>query len=322
MGAAQTAAGIRNTAVVMHAPLGCNTTATHLRSDMIPDGAYVPIVATGLDPNDVVTGAKEILIRTLNDVIDMRMMKVERSELIWVMAGCATSIIGDDIQGAAQQIEKEKGVKVVALDVPGFKGGFSVGAELVYNALLDNYVEAYDGEKEGLNLVGTNLMGSKNWVNDVKEIKRLLEAADIKVHCTLAHATSVEEVRQMSRAKANYMLTSEEMPLFAKHCERVGLENWGQDLVLPIGVANTEEWYIKIAERFGNVDKAKRQMVKDMERVKKILRANYNASWMLSYISSKQVAIIGFAPFAAALTRYLFWDLNARPRVVALLANT
>ncbi len=318
MGAVQAAAGVRNAPIALHAPLGCNITATHLRNDMIPDGSYSGIVSSGLMPSDCITGGKYGLITTLRDMVGMKMVKVGKPELIWVATGCSTSIIGDDITGAAHQVEEETGIKIIALDTPGFKGSFYRGAEIVYNALLDNFVTETQGKQEGVNLVGPNLMGSKNWPYDLMEIKRLLEAADIKVNAILTHDTPMDDIRKFGEARANYLLTSEDLPDFTRRSQRLNQRVWGKDVILPLGIANTEEWYLKVAEEFGDVDKAKKQMEEDMERVKRILYNNYNASWALSFLSAKQAGVYGFAPFAAAMARYLFYDLNIRPKVIAL----
>ncbi|MFQ5852080.1 MAG: nitrogenase component 1, partial [Candidatus Binatia bacterium] len=49
---------------------------------------------------------------------------------------------------------------------------------------------------------------------------------------------------------------------------------------------------------------------------------NYNFSWMASFLSDKYAAVCGYAPFAAAITRYLFHDLNIRVKVVGLWSET
>jgi nitrogenase molybdenum-iron protein alpha/beta subunit len=59
-----------------------------------------------------------------------------------------------------------------------------------------------------------------------------------------------------------------------------------------------------------------------MNSVKRILHRNYNFSWMASFLSDKYAAVCGYAPFAAAMTRYLFHDLNIRVKVVGLWSET
>lgn len=321
MGASQTIAGIIGSATVLHAPGGCNITAVHLRSDQVPDGTYTPVISSGLLASDYITGGKDILIKTIRDVFYER-MKGTKLEAIWIVCGCATAIIGDDIIGAAHQVEREAGIKVIAVDCPGFSGGFSKGAENVYNAIIDNFVSRTNGEQKGINLVGPNLMGSKNWPNDLPEMIRLLESADIKVNLVLSHNTKYEDLPKFSQAEANYILTYEEMPDFQRRSQELNIECWGQDLVLPIGVANTEEWFLKVAEKFGDVEKARQQMRKDTERIMRILKGNYNASWMLSFLSAKQAGVYGFTSFASSFARYLFYDLNVKPRVIALVGST
>lgn len=322
MGAATTIAGIRDTATVLHAPGGCNTAAVHLRAGQVHDAFYVPVVSTGLQPLDYISGGKSILIRTIRDVAQGAMAQVKKPKVIWVVTGCATSIIGDDIIGAARMVEEETGIKVIALDTPGFVGGASTGAERVFTAILDHFVQKSSGPQKGLTVVGPHLMGSKNWPNDIKEVRRLLEAADIEVKCVLTHNTSLSDLQGIGESQACLMLTSEDMPNLQDKTKNFNLSLWGQDVVLPLGVANTEEWFLKVAEDFGNVEKAKQTMRQDMDRVKAILKGNYNASWILNFLFGKYASVIAPAPFAAALARYLYYDLNVKPKVVALLSST
>ena len=63
-------------------------------------------------------------------------------------------------------------------------------------------------------------------------------------------------------------------------------------------------------------------MKEDMDRVKKLMRFNYNSTWALNTLAAKRVSILGYAPFAAAMARFLFYDLNMRPVVIGLLGET
>ncbi len=313
-----TATGVADSLVIYHGICGCNIMAVHLRSDQIPDGTFVPIVATGLQEGDTIHGGNEKLVRTMRDALAG---SPKALGLVWVFTSDATSIVGDDIQGAASLLEGETGVPVLAVDNPGFIGGFARGAELALCAMADRFATPA-GEREGVNLVAPFLMGSKNWPNDVAEIERLLKAAGVKVNLVLTHNTPSSDLKNLARAEANLMLTSEAMPDLEPKMEELGVPLWGGELPLPLGLANTEEWYLGVAERWGDLEKAKRQLEADMDRVKRILRFNYNSSWMMNLLSGKRGGVLGYAPFAASFARFLFHDLNVRPKVVGLLAET
>ena len=322
-GATKAVSGIRGAFVIAHGVQGCTATANHLRSGgpvVAEDSEHImPFVSTGVGMVESVHGRNIDLILRWGRRLTKPLGK--KAELGFIFTGCCGSIIEDDTGRAAALLSEEIGAPVIDIDTAGFIGGFNRGAELTWCAVLDKFC-TNSQEKRGINLVGPQLMGSKNWPNDLREIKRLLKAADIELNQVLFQDISVGQLPEISRAKANYLLCGEDFSQFEEKSEDLGMECWGQDLVLPIGIHNTEEWYLTIAQKFGNPDKAKSQLKEDMDRIKKILRFNYNATWALSALATKRVSILGYAPFAAAMARFLFYDLNMRPVVIGLLGET
>jgi len=321
MGATLALTAVKGSVHIHHGPSGCGIILTHFRSENVPSGTYVPILSTGVKEPDLIHGGGTKLSEAIKDAIQK--YRNTPPKLIWITTGCATSIVCDDIKGVANKIEEETGIKVIAVDTAGFQGTYIAGADSIYRALLENYAEEGLSRKNNrINIIGPILTGSKNWLQDFMEIRRLLQEADVEVNNVLTFNTDVEELERFGEASANYILTSEELPEFEQYSRRLGVESWGYDLVLPLGITNTEEWYLKVAEKFGNVDKAKGQLKKEMEWLRNRLTLDYNASWFLQEMMGKRCGIIGRAAFAAALARCLFYDFNARPMVIALIAQS
>lgn len=325
MGASMAATAVANSVVTYHGPGGCRMTLEHLRSDNIPNGLYTMILSSGLDQGDVIHGGSHKLYRLLNETTAYMAERLKGVKIVWLLTACAASIIGDDIVTAAKDAEKRTGLKVIPLDTPGFFGGFTKGFESVYCALVDNFAQPEGKIKDGntINLLGPQLLGSKNWSWDYAEMIRLMEAAGIKINLVMTHKTDVDDVRDhYFKAAANYVLSPEAMTNFESQSQGNGMEIFGRDLVQPIGLANTEEWYLKIAERFGDLKKAKKQLNEDMKMVKNRLRMDYNASWVLHDASGKHCAVLGYAAHAAAVARYCLYDLNLRPVLIGLYGET
>lgn len=321
MGAVLAATMVENSVLIDHGVSGCAITATHMRSNNVPDGMYIPIIPTGVFEADLVHGGAKKIEKILAEIPDKFSKKPPR--LVWIITSCATSMVEDDIAGEGRKAEELYGYNVIALDTPGFHGGYSTGMDKVYTALVQRYAKETDKKKKGsINIIAPHLMGSSNMINDMEEMLRLLKAADIEVNCILTYKTKIKEVERFFEAEANYLLSPEELPGFERMCEEMGMENWGADLILPLGLANTEEWYLTIAGKFGSIDKAKDQLQKDMDRVKRRLKADYNASWVFHSVDGKHAGVIGDAPFAIAMARHLYYDLNARPTVIALLGES
>lgn len=327
VGASQIAFGVKDSVVVFHGVVGCRTMIQHLQTDFTPDSVGISMVSTGFDENDVVSGGISKLTQTLERVAR------GKPRLIWVLTGCATALIGDDIVGAAARVEKNHGIPCIALNTPGTEGGLYHGADLALCAILDKFYLSRTkvnrsklntvSAQKGVNILGPAMLGSRKWFWDLQEIKSLLESADIPVNLVLTHNTSFQDlVGNFTRAEANLWLTGEELPGFQQRCEQLGIPQWGQDKILPLGVANTEEWFLAVAQAFGDVKKAQARLEQDQHQVTGILKGNFNASWVLNSVSGKRAGVLASAGFAAALVRFLFYDLNIRPVVVGLFADS
>ncbi len=323
MGAAKSATGVPDTMVINHGVGGCRMAMEHLRSDNVPDGLFTQIISTAPDQASVIHGGGKKLAVTLEHAVEEAKKRKSPLKAMWILTSCATSMIGDDIISAGKNIEDKYGIKVIPLDTPGFLGGEQKGHEKVYCALVEAFARKNVPKKpNAINLVGPHLIGSKFWPWDHQEMVRLLAAAGVDVNLTFSYKTPVESYATFGAAAANYNLSGEEFKEFAALSAEHNVEMWGDDLVYPIGIANTEEWYLKIAGRFGDVEKAKTAMKADMARVQKRIRGDYNASWFLSDISGRHIGILGEAKYAASLARCMFYDFNCYPVVVGLNGET
>ncbi|MBI2231207.1 MAG: hypothetical protein HYU46_19165 [Deltaproteobacteria bacterium] len=313
--------GILDTANVYHGVSGCHAMAQHFRGDLLPNGGYVPIVGTGFLETEAIMGGAAKLEKTLRGVAEARLVK-EAPQCIWISMSDCPAVGGEDIEGVSRGVAADSGVKIVAIENAGFKGGVVRGAELALCKILDEVVEPYDGEREGINLIAPFLMGSANWPFDIDHIVEMLQAAGVKVNLVLSRNLNFADLQRFSAAGANLLLGYDEMPDFVGKSDAIGVPTLTDDLALPFGIGNSEEWLLNLAERFGDSKKAQRYLVDEMNSIKRILHRNYNFSWMASFLSDKYAAVCGYAPFAAAMTRYLFHDLNIRVKVVGLWSET
>jgi nitrogenase molybdenum-iron protein alpha/beta subunit len=314
--------GIRDTVNVYHGVSGCHAMAQHFRGDLLPNGSYVPVVGTGFLETEAIMGGAAKLEKTLRAVAEANGIVKEPPQCIWISMSDCPAVGGEDIEGVARGVTADSGIKIVAIENAGFKGGLVRGAELALCKILDEVVEPYDGKREGVNLIAPFLMGSANWPFDIDHMVEMLEAAGVKVNLVLSRNLTFPDLQRFPAAEANLLLTYDELPDFERKSEAHGVPTLSDDLVMPYGIGNTEEWLLNLAGRFGDAEKAKRYLVDEMGKVKKIVHRNYNFSWLTSFLSDKYAAVCGYAPFAVAMTRYLFHDLNIRVKVVGLWTET
>lgn len=322
VGSTLTASGIKNALIIFHGISGCNIEAVHFRSDQIPGGSYVPIIPTGLNEADCIQGGNEKLLSTLRDSINQAIARNKPPEIVFVLTSDATSIVGDDIKTAAKVVEEETGVKIIALDTPGFAGGLVHGTDIALSELLHSFSINNSDKNNSINLISPHLMGSKNWTNDTDEIIRLLEGAGIQVNLNMSRKLDLKDISRFAESKFNYILSSEELVNFEKICSDLNSEIIKEILPLPVGIANTEEWLLAFAKKYGNVKKAKETLIKDQKFIQKQLRFNYNFSWMSTLMHGKKCGILAHAKFGASLARCLLWDFGIIPKVIGLIAET
>ncbi len=321
VGSIMLTSGILDTVNVYHGVSGCNAMAQHFRGDLVPNGDYVPVVATGFLENDAIMGGAAKLQKTIRNLTGNGAAK-NRPECIWVSMSDCPAVGGEDIEGVSRSLMQETGTKIVAIENAGFKGGVVRGAELALVKILDEVVKPFEGERQGVNLIAPFLMGSANWPFDIDHIVEMLEAAGIKVNMVLSRNIHYSELQRFGAAVANLLLSYDEMPDFTSRSDALGVPTLDDALVLPYGLGNTEEWLLHLAQLYGDPEKAKRYLLDEMSSVKRIVHRNFNFSWMASFLSDKYAAVCGYAPFAAAITRYLVHDLNIRVKVVGLWSET
>ncbi|OGI22821.1 MAG: hypothetical protein A2287_03640 [Candidatus Melainabacteria bacterium RIFOXYA12_FULL_32_12] len=320
IGSTLVASGIKNALIIFHGIAGCNIEAVHFRSDQIPGGNYVPIIPTGLNESDCIQGGMDKLLKTLRDTIGQSIAKKRPPEIVFILTSDATSIVGDDIQTAARVVEEETGVKIIALDTPGFAGGLVHGTDAALSALIKN--QAPSNSQSGINIIAPHLLGSKNWVNDADEIIRLMQEAEIPVNLNLARNLNYKELEKFTNSRTNYILSGEKLDNFEKHSNNLNIETLNINLPLPIGIANTEKWLLTLAEEFGDVEKAKILLENEQKLINKQLKYNYNFSWMSTLMYGKYASILAHAKFGASLARSLYWDFGIIPKVIGLIAET
>lgn len=324
IGSVLMASGIKNSLIIFHGVSGCHIEAVHFRSDQIPAGSYTPIIPTGINESDCINGGTEKLFEVLRNSINRAVSRNRPPEIVFIVTSDATSIVGDDIKSAAKLVEKETGIKIVAMDTPGFAGGLVHGTDCALSELLQKFELSKPSTeiKTKINLIAPHLTGSKNWTNDTDEIIRLLNESEIEVNLNLCRNFELKNITNFNEAKFNYIFSSEKLEKFEKICSDLNSDIITDNLPLPVGIANTEEWLLKIAEKFDKTEEARAVLIKDQGFVQTQLKLNYNFSWMSTLMYGKRCGILANAKFGASLARCMLWDFGIIPKVIGLTAET
>lgn len=323
-GSVMALSGVDGVELAYHGPSGCYTIAGHIRTDQAPMGTYSAMRPSGITEDNLVMGTSMDKLRQLLKFIKLESEHTKRiPSLLAVVNADSTAITGDDIVGAARQFEKETGVPSISVDTPGFKGWDVIGYDLVYRTLLAKLAKSdVPKKRDSVNLIAPYLIASQNWLFDFEEIKNLLNKLGVSINCVLTRNTKIEEIQNFAAAQFNLMLTNEDLPMFRKETEKLGVPTFGEDLPLPYGLVNSEEWYLAVAEKLGKSDQAHKVLKEASSKVKRVLGFNYSYTWQANLMMQKRAGLIGRAQFVASLARCLYYDMDMFPEVIALQAGT
>lgn len=263
---------VENSAIVMHAPGGCGATLHSVSVQSAKGKARrgkasnaVPWLSTNLTEADVIGGGE----RKLRETIEYADREF-RPEIIFVVATCAPSIIGDDVEEIVRQARSQVSADVVSLHCPGFRSrvvasaydtfyhGLLRGLELTPKPWVDFRPLTDGGSDTGLSKKKYQLQKSRTvnvWnatsigVEDEEEVKRLLSALGLNVRF-FAEFSSRDELRQISEAALNVSMCNVHDDYMLKYLE----EKFGTPYVIagmPIGFRHTRNWLTSIANNLG-----------------------------------------------------------------------
>jgi len=272
-------------------------------------GAVVP--STNATEKEVVFGGAE----RLRQLIDAS-LKVLDADLFVVLTGCISDLVGDDVGSVVSEFQQQ-GVPIVFAETGGFKGNNFIGHEMVTRAIIDQFVGDYSGPKEKGVVNVWSLLPYHNtfWRGDLREIKRILEGAGLKVNILFGHdSQGVSEWRNIPKAQFNLVLSPWLGLQTAQHLE----EKYGQPYlhipVIPIGAKETSAFLRKVVE-FSGIDKAHAESFIAQEETSYYHYLEDFSDFYAEYWWGlpAQFAVVGDSAYNLALTKFLVNQLGIIP---------
>jgi len=147
---------IKDAAVVNHAPIGCAgdffgfnfvyRVGQMERGLPSTNGRYFN---TNIEERDTVFGALEKLKSTVQEVYSR-----VHPNAIFITTSCASGIIGDDVEGAANELTQELGIPVVACFCEGFKSKiWTTGFDSAYHSIIRKIVKPPRKKTNKINII-------------------------------------------------------------------------------------------------------------------------------------------------------------------------
>jgi nitrogenase molybdenum-iron protein alpha/beta subunit len=261
-GAALTALGISNSALLAHSPQGCEYLVNNAFASQECDYMETMTLCTKLCVDEIVHGGEDILARTIREVKDLPI------SALFVLSACGPEIVGDDIVGVCEALQPEVKFRLVPIESAGFRGsqydGIDIALDTILKKLVKNDVEKIPGS---VCLIAPHANANPTWPADLAWVKQVLSQMGIKVVATLTHRTPISEIENIASAETSLLLSHDAGQKAADYLSAAyGIEQVCKGIPLPIGMTNTQRWLTSLGERFDSLKMAE-EMVAEGERM-------------------------------------------------------
>ena len=278
---------LQETVVIVHGAIGCGGAAHALGAsvrlgqwrsgDKNPKGALW--LSTNLNEQDVTRGGEAKLREAI-----LEADKRYRPDAIVVLSTCVPGIIGDDIDGVANDVGDQISAALLPIYCEGFRTKVMATAyDAIFHSFLRNMIDGrnetefgvYDNEaavaaeairrRRLVNLMNVSSMTGP----DQKELTRLLNKLGLEVNMLPCDAHP-DAFRKAPFAALSVGVCPTHDDYFMSYLE----EKFGVPFVgsqMPIGIANTETWLRQVAAKLGLEETAERVIESEAAELNKAL---------------------------------------------------
>ncbi len=317
-GVAGIVAGINDVSIVIHSPQGCSSTVAAAYDHHEIDFSKRKIACSRLFEMDIVMGATEKLKELIvNADISFN------SKVIFIVGTCAADIIGEDIAGISASLQSRVKAKLVPIIAGGFRGTSYDGMDIGLNALLE-FIGTLDQPRkltQTVNLIAPQASINPTWWADLNWVMETLAQIGVGVKTVISRNISLDELKLVSEASANILLSHDAGYAFAQKMERkFGVPLALPDIPLPIGCANTAQWLRAAGQLWAAEHVAENLIKKGEEHVVDILRRR--GLMIIPRYRNCHVAVSADATFGIGILRMLFEELEMIPELVLLRSDS
>ncbi len=238
---------------LVHGSVGCSLNIAPSRAWPGSSAQHRPNpFCTAMDATQVVYGGEDRLRQALVEV-DTKY----HPKLIVVLTNCCSYIIGEDVDGVVAQVAPTLHAPVRYLMVAGCTGeGFRQGAYQALDLLFSFVAESRPrlptntDTRPSINLFTKRVSGRPAELEDIKEIRRLLDKIGVDVNTAVRLGTPFDELATLSRANANAALCY----TFGRGPLETLNRLYGQPYVpmtFPLGLEGTLAWVDQVAQLVG-----------------------------------------------------------------------
>jgi len=200
-------------------------------------------LCTDLDDHSSIFGG----VKKLRELIESRIAK--GSKTVFVLTTCVPGIIGDDVDGACEAVQREHpGTTVAAFEVDGILNGPGIYArEIALKKLCSLAYKDVEADPRYVNIIGYGDTPDKTMLR-ADDTFRIIEGLGLKTNCRFLDDITFEEFRNIRRGSVN-LSWGYSVPLrhVCKTLEKeLGIPYYPEPM--PVGLGQTLKWI----EEFGS----------------------------------------------------------------------
>lgn len=232
------------------------------------------------------------------------------------MTGCSGELVGDDVASVVKKY-RDKGYPIVHADTGGFKGTNLTGHEIVVEAIIDQFVGDYSGEKKKglINLWFETPYFNINWRGDYLEIVRILRNSGFEVNVLFgAESSGAEEWKNIPKAQFNLVISTWSGLKIAEHLEKKYNQPYLHIPVIPIGEEATTEFIRKVVD-YAQIDKTQsKKFIEDEAKIYYYFLEHFSDFFSEYWFGlPSKFATIGDSSYNIALTKFLADQIGLIP---------
>ncbi|EFI72877.1 nitrogenase [Segatella baroniae B14] len=270
--------------------------------------------------NDVVFGG----IKTLDELIKST-LKIYEGDLFVVLTGCVGELIGDNVPDLVSNYQRA-GYPIVYANTAGFKGNNLYGHEVVVDAIIDQFVGDYQGEKKKglINLWFETPYYNHNWRGDYQELARILRGAGFEVNVLFgAENPGVEAWKRIPQAQFNLVVSPWVGIKNAEHLQKKYNQPYLHIPEIPVGEEATAKFIRQVVE-YAGIDKAQSEQFIRQEADIYYYYLEHFSEFFAEYWYGmpSEFVVTADAAYALAYSKFLADQIGLIPKKVIITDNT
>ncbi|MBJ6724353.1 nitrogenase component 1 [Geomesophilobacter sediminis] len=315
LGALQSVVAIERAIPIIHAGPGCGqklwsglSNGNGFQGAGYVGGHSVP--CTNATEQEVVFGGEEKLRETVANTL-----KVMDGDLFVILTGCTSDIVGDDVGEVARSF-RSSGAPVVYVETGGFKGDNYFGHELLWDALIDQFLEPAGKAEPGLvNLFSVLPYQDPYWTGTLHTIAGLLRSIGLIPNVIYGPGEGVASLRKVPKAQFNLLLSPW---VGLKTVQRLE-EKFGTPYLhyptLPIGATETGKFLRAVGVQAGIPSETVEEAIRREEaRYYYYVERSADLLFETRFLPGHFVTVAD-SFYALGLTKFLINDLGLIPEV-------